>query len=209
MIKTNNLTYQYNNTGEVFSFPDINLNDVESLLILGKSGIGKTTLLHLVSGLLQPKTGSVTIDNTTLQSLKSKQLDQFIGKHIGLVFQKNYANRSLNVLDNLKARLFFSGKKLDASNIKNLLKTLNIKDCESKKINQLSEGQLQRLGIALAVVHKPKIILADEPTASLDDENCKIVLKLLLDQAKENRANLIVITHDQRVKSMFQNILEL
>lgn len=209
MIKTNNLTYQYNNTGEVFSFPDINLNDVESLLILGKSGIGKTTLLHLVSGLLQPKTGSVTIDNTTLQSLKSKQLDQFIGKHIGLVFQKNYANRSLNVLDNLKARLFFSGKKLDTSNIKNLLKTLNIKDCESKKINQLSEGQLQRLGIALAVVHKPKIILTDEPTASLDDENCKIVLKLLLDQAKENKANLIVITHDQRVKSMFQNILEL
>jgi len=209
MIKTKNLTFQYNSNGDVFHFPDIDLPDEESLLILGKSGIGKTTLLHLIAGLLQPKSGSITIDNVSLQTLKNKKLDQFIGKHIGLVFQKNYANRSLNVIENLQARLYFSKQETDKSHIDNLLKTLNILECKTKRINELSEGQLQRLGIALSVVHQPKVILADEPTASLDDDNCKIVLQLLLQQSKLNNANLIVITHDQRVKPMFKNILEL
>lgn len=209
MIKTKNLTLQYNSNGDLFHFPDIDLPDEESLLILGKSGIGKTTLLHLIAGLLQPKSGSVTIDNSNLQTLKNKNLDQFIGKHIGLVFQKNYANRSLNVIENLQARLYFSKQKQNKSHVENLLKTLNILECKTKRINELSEGQLQRLGIALSVVHQPKVILADEPTASLDDDNCKIVLQLLLQQSKLNKANLIVITHDQRVKPMFKNILEL
>lgn len=209
MIKAKNLTFQYNGSEELFCFPDIILSDEESLLILGKSGIGKTTLLHLISGLLQPKSGSITIDNVSLQTLKNKKLDQFIGKHIGLVFQKNYANRSLNVIENLQARLYFSKQKPDKSHIEKLLRTLNILDCKTKKINELSEGQLQRLGIALSVVHQPKIILADEPTASLDDDNCKIVLQLLFQQARLNKANLIVITHDQRVKPMFKNILAL
>jgi putative ABC transport system ATP-binding protein len=209
MIKTKNLTFQYNSNGDLFHFPDIDLRDEESLLVLGKSGIGKTTLLHLIAGLLQPKSGSVTIDDVSLQTLKNKKLDQFIGKHIGLVFQKNYANRSLNVIENLQARLYFSKQKQNKSHIENLLKTLNILECKTKKINELSEGQLQRLGIALSVVHQPKIILADEPTASLDDDNCKIVLQLLLEQSKLNNANLIVITHDQRIKPMFKNILEL
>lgn len=209
MVKAKNLTFQYNGSDDLFRFPDIKLSDEESLLILGKSGIGKTTLLHLISGLLQPKSGSITIDNVSLQILKNKELDQFVGKHIGLVFQKNYANRSLNVLENLQARLYFSKQKTDKLHIENLLRTLNIIDCKNKKINELSEGQLQRLGIALSVVHQPKIILADEPTASLDDDNCKIVLQLLFQQAKVNKANLIVITHDQRVKPMFKNVLEL
>lgn len=209
MIKTKNLTFQYNSNGDLFYFPDIDLPDEESLLILGKSGIGKTTLLHLIAGLLQPKSGSVTIDNVSLQTLKNKKLDQFIGKDVGLVFQKNYANRSLNVIENLQARLYFSKQKQNKSHVENLLKTLNILECKTKRINELSEGQLQRLGIALSVVHRPKVILADEPTASLDDDNCKIVLQLLLQQSKLNKANLIVITHDQRVKPMFKNILEL
>lgn len=90
-----------------------------------------------------------------------------------------------------------------------LLTQLNIAECKDKKINQLSEGQLQRLGIALAVVHRPQVILADEPTSSLDDENCQVVMQLLKQQAVQNQANLVVITHDQRIKPMFQNIIRL
>ncbi|WP_250432527.1 ABC transporter ATP-binding protein [Hanstruepera flava] len=209
MVRTENLTFKYHQKETVFQFPDIDLNQTENLLILGKSGIGKTTLLHLMAGLLKPSSGTVTITDVNLQSLNSKQLDKFIGENIGLVFQKNYAVRSLNVMENIQARLFFCKKKVDHSAITNLLQQLNIESCKSKKINELSEGQLQRLGIALSVIHEPKLILADEPTASLDDENCQAVMSLLLDQAKKNKANLVVITHDQRVKPLFQNILEL
>ncbi len=209
MIHTENLTFKYHQKETVFQFPDIDLNQSENLLILGKSGIGKTTLLHLMAGLLKPNSGTVTIADVSLQSLNSKQLDKFTGKNIGLVFQKNYAVRSLNVMENIQARLFFCKKKVDNSAITNLLQQLNIENCKSKKINELSEGQLQRLGIALSVIHEPKLILADEPTASLDDKNCQAVMSLLLDQAKKNIANLVVITHDQRVKPLFQNILEL
>ncbi|WP_417290692.1 ABC transporter ATP-binding protein [Corallibacter sp.] len=209
MIKTENISYQYNTTENILEFPDISLKNQESLLILGKSGIGKTTLLHLMAGLLKPKTGKITIGDVCLQTLSRKQLDLFIGKNIGLVFQKNYAVKSLNVIENIKTRLLFCNKKADDSTISNLLQQLDIEHCKSKKINELSEGQLQRLGIALSVIHEPKLILADEPTASLDDENCKTVMELLLNQASKSNANLIVITHDQRVKPLFQNILEL
>jgi putative ABC transport system ATP-binding protein len=89
------------------------------------------------------------------------------------------------------------------------LKQLGLFKIKNYKVKELSEGQLQRLSVALAVIHQPKVILADEPTSSLDDENCQIVIELLIAQAKEKNANLIVITHDQRIKSYFKNAMEL
>lgn len=209
MIQANNLTFKYKNQEPVFSFPKIALNKKENLLILGESGIGKTTLLHLLAGLLKPKTGNITINNVDLNTLSSGKLDTFRGKHIGLVFQKKHAIQSLNVLENLKARLYFSKKNISENAINSLLDELNLTDCKHSKVNEISEGQLQRLGIALAIVHNPQIILADEPTSSLDDKNCKAVITLLKKQAEKNNANLIVITHDQRIKPFFQNTITL
>ena len=208
MLQTNNLTFQYNRK-QTFSFPDINLDKQEDLLILGKSGIGKTTLLHLLAGLLKPVNGSVVINNVNLSSLSNNKLDKFRGENIGMVFQKKYAIQSLNVLENLQTRLLFSKQVVTNDNIEILLKQLDLLEFKKSKINALSEGQLQRLGIALSVVHNPKIILADEPTSSLDDENCKIVIELLKEQAKQTNANLVVITHDHRIKSFFQNSITL
>lgn len=209
MIQTENLTFQYKNNKHIFCFPDINLKERENLLVLGKSGIGKTTFLHLLAGLLTAKNGKVIIKSTTLKNLSNNELDRFRGENIGLVFQKNYAVQSLNVFENLQARLFFCKKKTSITEIENVLNQLNISECKSKKINELSVGQLQRLNIALSVIHKPKVILADEPTSSLDDENCKKVIELLIKQAKQTNTNLIVITHDQRIKPYFQNSITL
>lgn len=209
MIKIEKLTFQYKKRNPFFKFPDITLNKGENLLILGKSGIGKTTLLHLLAGLLKPDTGKIRIDGVDIHSISHSALDKFRGKHIGLVFQKKHAIQSLSVLENLKSRLFFTGKSININSINELLEQLNIGDCKNSSINTLSEGQLQRLGIAMAVVHNPQIILADEPTASLDDENCNIVIELLLKQAKRTGANLIVITHDHRIKSLFSNTITL
>lgn len=209
MIKTENLTFQYKKDGCTFQFPNIILNKQENLLILGKSGIGKTTFLHLLAGLLHPTEGKITIERTTTNHLSSNELDMFRGQNIGLVFQKNHAVQSLTVIENLKARLFFSKKPINTTEIDTLLKQLNINDYKNSKINELSVGQLQRLNIALAVIHKPKVILADEPTSSLDDKNCKAVIELLVKQAQQTNANLIVITHDQRIKPYFQNSITL
>ncbi|WP_289039609.1 ATP-binding cassette domain-containing protein [uncultured Zobellia sp.] len=209
MVQTDNLTFHYKKAEHTFRFPNIDLKEQESLLILGKSGIGKTTLLHLLAGLLKPASGTLVVDNVDINALSHSQLDKFRGQNIGLVFQKNHAVRSLNVLDNLKARLFFSGKTINRTVIDSLLEQLDLAETKKKNINELSEGQLQRLGIAMAVVHNPQVILADEPTSSLDDENCAAVLRLLQQQAEKNRANLVVITHDSRIKSAFKNVITL
>ncbi|WP_203257093.1 ABC transporter ATP-binding protein [Hyunsoonleella ulvae] len=209
MIKTENLTFHYKEGEQAFSFPNINLKVQDDLLILGKSGIGKTTFLHLLAGLLQPVTGNIIINDTNINTLSHSKLDKFRGKNIGLVFQKKHALQSLSLAKNLEARLFFSNKAIDKSKIDALLEELDLLEYKHKTLNTLSEGQLQRLGIAMAVIHQPKVILADEPTSSLDDENCKIVIELLKQQAKQNNAHLIVITHDARIKPFFQNTIAL
>ncbi|MBW8242933.1 ATP-binding cassette domain-containing protein [Muricauda oceani] len=209
MIRTEHLTFKYDNEDTVFKFPDISLENGQNLLILGKSGIGKTTLLHLLAGMLHPKDGSIKIDEVPVHQLSNKEMDRFRGQNIGIVFQGNHAIQSLSVIENLEARLFFAKKSISQTLIKDLLEHLDILDCKNKKIRELSVGQLQRLGIAMAIVHHPQIILADEPTSSLDDDNCSKVMQLLIEQAEINSANLIVITHDHRIKPMFNNKLEL
>jgi putative ABC transport system ATP-binding protein len=209
MIQTEHLTYQYKKRGVILTFPNIALEQGENLLILGASGVGKTTLLHLLAGLLKPVKGNICIDNIDLNALKSNKLDTFRGKIIGLVFQKKHAIQSLNVFDNLKARLLFSNALVNDKKIEIVLAQLGLSELKTSKVSELSEGQLQRLGIALSVIHNPQIILADEPTSSLDDKNCKIVIELLQNQAKQTNANLIVITHDYRIKACFQNSITL
>ncbi len=209
MIKTEKLAFYYQQKQHTFSFPDIVLDEQEDLLIVGKSGIGKTTLLHLLAGLLKPVEGSILINETAINTLSASKLDKFRGQNIGLVLQKNHAIQTLSVINNLKARIFFSKKNVDNTVIEHLLKELGLFEYKDRNIKQLSEGQLQRLAIALSVIHNPKVILADEPTSSLDDENCKIVIELLKKQAKNTNANLIVITHDHRIKSFFQKTIEL
>ena len=209
MIKTSALTFQYSKDNEVFNFPDLHLDSEENLLILGRSGVGKTTLLHVLAGLLRPQSGELTINDQDLRFLSAAQIDRFRGQHIGLVFQKNHPIQSLTIKENLEARLYFSKMPVDKDRINGLLSELDLIESKEKKAQQLSEGQLQRLAIALAVVHQPSIIFADEPTSSLDDSNCQRVIQLLKTQAALNKANLIVITHDARVKSHFENTLSL
>ncbi len=208
MLKTTDLSFNYNSDSS-FSFPDIKLEENEHLLILGESGIGKTTLLHLLAGILSPKAGSVLVNNEDLSVLSSKKLDAFRGKNIGIIFQNTVAISSLTVYENLKARLFFSKISNKNKAIDDILNQLDLTQVKKQKPNTLSIGQLQRLGIALGVIHRPKIILADEPTSSLDDKNCNLVIDLLKSQAKESNANLVIITHDQRIKNSFHNTLEL
>lgn len=207
MIITKGLNFKYNEQAS-FSFPDINLGKDENLLIIGSSGIGKTTLLHLLAGLLESNSGSINLYGQDISKLTQHQIDKFRGQNIGIVFQKPHFVNSLTVKENLQLAQYLGNKK-DQNRIIDILSSLDILDKENKKPKKLSQGEKQRASIAMAIVNSPKLILADEPTSSLDDENCDRVIKLLKKQASEFKAQLIVITHDNRLKKHFKKSIKL
>lgn len=206
MLETKNLRFKYDNNLEL-NFPDIKTSK-ENLLILGRSGVGKTTFLHLLSGLLKPINGEIDLLGTKISKLKMSEMDRFRGKNIGIVFQKPHFINSLTVKENLQLAQYIS-KKSDKSRIQSLLESLGIEDKANKKTQNLSQGEKQRVSIALAIVNSPKLILADEPTSSLDDLNCDKVINILKNQASKYKAKLIIITHDYRLKKHFKNTLSL
>ena len=206
MIETKSLEFSYDNSF-VFKFPNIKLKSNENLLVLGNSGIGKSTLLHNLAGILRPKSGSIKIFDQDISKLSELELDKFRGQNIGIIFQRSHFVNSLSVGENLELAQFLGRNK--KGNIKETLDNLKILDKMNKKPKELSQGERQRASIALAIINSPKLILADEPTSSLDDTNCSNVIKILKEQALKYQAQLIVITHDSRLKKHFKKSISL
>jgi len=178
-------------------------------LLLGRSGSGKTTLLQLLGGLRTPQKGKVVVAGTEIKSLSAAQLDQFRGKHIGIVFQQSHFVKALNVQENLLLAQQLAGEKPSKERAIELLDRLSLKHKLHAKTSDLSQGEQQRVAIARALMNHPEIILADEPTSALDDYNCEEVIKLLKDQAVAENATLLIVTHDERLKSQFDKSVEL
>jgi ABC-type lipoprotein export system ATPase subunit len=208
VLTTENVRYKYSDRDPI-DFPDLNLDTKTHCLILGKSGIGKTTLLHILAGLLKPTTGSIVIDDQNIYNFTSAGLDFFRGQHIGLIFQKPYFIQSINVSQNLAWAQQLSGKRPEYNRINDLLNRLQIIKHKNHLPSRLSAGEQQRASIARALVNKPSIILADEPTSSLDDDNALAVVNLLREQAEQDGASLIIVTHDARIKAQFQHQINL
>jgi putative ABC transport system ATP-binding protein len=202
MLKTNNLQYAHD-TKQTLFFPDIHCNKGEQQLILGQSGGGKTTLLHLLGGLLKPKNGTIIIGETDITQLSGAKLDAFRGKNIGIVFQQPHFIRSLSVGENLLLTQKLAGIKMDKSFVLSLLTTLNVAHKFYKPTTELSQGEQQRVAIARALVTRPMLILADEPTSALDDVHTQEVAHLLTRQAAEVDACLMLVTHDNRLTTIF------
>ena len=209
MLITKNVTYSYQSSKEKLTFPDINCKNGEHWLLLGQSGSGKTTLLHLLGGLLRPKEGTIQIGDTEIQDMTAAKLDQFRGKNIGIIFQKPHFVNALTVEQNLQIAQYLANEPQDKNRIQSLLDSLNLGHKLKSKTSELSEGEKQRVSIARALINKPEVILADEPTSALDDDNCTEVLKLLEKQAKEQKATLLIVTHDTRLKKHFDNQITL
>jgi putative ABC transport system ATP-binding protein len=208
MISTKNLRFSYSKDQD-FIFPDLYCEAGSTLLITGDSGKGKTTYLHILAGLLQPKSGEIIIDNTDLVSLSEKTTDKFRGKNIGVVFQKSYFIAALTVLENLQMASWLATGKKHTKRAKRLLEQLGIENQAEKLPSQLSIGQQQRVSIARALMNEPKVLLADEPTSSLDDKNAEKVIDLLTSLSKEYKAALLIVTHDSRIKEKFINKITL
>lgn len=208
MIYAENLEYAYQGKSPL-RFPDIRCDKGAQWLLLGQSGSGKTTLLHLLGGLLSPQKGQVRIGDTTLNSLSAAALDNFRGKHVGIIFQQAHFVRAISVLDNLLLAQQLAGLKPDRPRAQHLLEQLAIGHKAGDRPDRLSQGEQQRAAIARAIVNRPALILADEPTSALDDRNCLEVLALLEREAAEVGATLLVVTHDNRLKSRFDNHITL
>ncbi len=203
MISSQNLRFSYSST-KTFSFPDVDCNNNDTLLILGQSGKGKTTLLHLLALLLQPDAGQIVIDGVPVTGSASK-LGHIRATQIGIIYQRAHFVNSLSVLDNILMPNYLAGKKQNREKAEYLAEHLGFVDHLSKKTNQLSQGEQQRVSIARALMNDPSVLLADEPTSSLDDKNCQKVVDLLKKQSAVIGASLVVVTHDQRLKNEFSN----
>jgi putative ABC transport system ATP-binding protein len=199
MVAISNLSFAHPGS-PLLSFADWGVGESETCLILGNSGSGKTTLLHLIAGFLRPASGAIHIAGVEMTALRNSALDQFRGKTLGFVFQKPHLIQALNVMDNLLLSQRLAGLHPDSAAVRQVLDSLGIGDKSTAPIHTLSQGQAQRVTIARAVLHRPRVILADEPTSSLDDTSASQVFDLLSEQARIHGAALIIATHDQRLK---------
>jgi ABC-type lipoprotein export system ATPase subunit len=206
MLRTHNIEFSYSNKKK-FVFPNIECQRGEQLLLLGASGVGKTTLLHLLGGLLHPTQGEILVNQQPLAALKGAMLDQFRGRNIGIIFQQPHFLRALTVEENLILAQQLVGFKPDKSLINNYLEKLNVAHLRTNKTTHLSVGEQQRINIVRALINRPVLLLADEPTSALDDANCKEVLALLKTHA--TAAALVIVTHDSRLKSEVNNQITL
>jgi len=207
IIRVKNLQHHYPDLD--LKFPDFDIDSGQHFLILGNSGVGKSTLLHLLSGLIKVKSGSIKILDTELGSLNQANLDAFRGKHIGVVFQHPKFVNALTVLENVLIAQLFGKVKQDRNRCISLLSELGLSTKINSRPNSLSGGEKQRLAIARALACGPEILLCDEPTSGLDDDNAEKVYNLLVKEAASNQAILGVVSHDNRLKGKFEKRIEL
>ncbi len=184
----------------------------EQIALVGPSGSGKTTLLHLISGLLTPTAGEIKFNGIVLSSMPETWRDTWRAKAVGYIFQKLNLLSSLTALENLLVAMSFANvipKKEQRQWASQLLDQVGLSDKLGKFPHQLSMGEQQRVAAARAVINKPSLILADEPTASLDQDNGLLVLDMLRQFAKESGSTLVVSTHDRQIMNQFERICSL
>ncbi|MBK6594828.1 MAG: ATP-binding cassette domain-containing protein [Burkholderiales bacterium] len=201
MIQTRQLSYQYPQ-GPLLRFPDVDVAQGAVLLLSGPSGCGKSTWLALVAALVAPTLGQLTVADQALGALKSVAADGWRARAIGFLPQKLHLSAALSVYQNLAMAQWAAGQPEDAPRIHAALQALGVDDLAQRKPGQISGGQAQRVALARAVLLQPRVILADEPTASLDDEAAAQAVGLLLATARQQNATLVIATHDARVAGL-------
>ena len=195
--------------------PNLEIKKGEKVLLLGESGSGKTTLLSLMCGFLNPFSGNISINGNTINQLSSKTRDEYRADNIGIIFQQFNLLPYANVVDNVLLPLYFS--KVRSSNVSNkkekvieLFKQLRLPDDIAQfRASSLSMGQQQRVAVARALIGNPSLIIADEPTSSLDADAQKIFLNLMFEQISENNSTLLMVSHDKSLSNQFDRLIDI
>ncbi len=188
---------------------NLSVNEGEFVSIVGTSGSGKSTLLHMMGGLDTPTSGDVIISGKKLSSKSEEQMAVFRRRHIGFVFQNYNLIPILNVYENIVLPVQLDGKKVDKDFLKQIVHALGLQDKLQNLPSNLSGGQQQRVSIARALLTKPKIILADEPTGNLDSRTSEDVLSLLKSTGISFHQTIVMITHNDAIAQMADRIIRI
>ena len=204
MIRTHVLAFAHPCASVALQFPDVDVPQGGRLLLRGRSGAGKSTWLALVAGLRTPSHGTLQVAGQALEALAGVQRDAWRARHIGFLPQRLHLSAALTVMENLALPYFAAGLPRDDGAIRTALERLGVAELAARRPHQLSGGQAQRVALARAVLLSPRVLLADEPTASLDDEAAQAAITLLHTSAAACGATLVVATHDQRAVHRLQ-----
>lgn len=210
ILKVENLNKTYGKgENKVEALKDVNLsiNRGEFVAIIGASGSGKSTLLHLLGGLDRPTSGEVIIDGESLYKYNEENLAIFRRRKIGFIFQFFNLIPVLDVEENISLPALLDNDKVDKKYLGEIIEILGLTQRRKHLPSELSGGQQQRVSIGRALLNKPSIILADEPTGNLDSKNTKEVIDLLKFSAKKYNQTLIIITHDVNIASMADRVI--
>ncbi|MFC2601830.1 MAG: ABC transporter ATP-binding protein [Candidatus Saccharimonas sp.] len=214
MIEVKNITKIYGKKKNAFTALDrvsLNIKEGSSVAILGKSGSGKSTLMHAISGLDKPQKGRVLIDGEDILRLKPRATDKFRAQKMGFIFQSFFVEGGESCYDNVSLALETAGVARIGrkKRIIEALEAVDLGDKIKSRAKDLSGGQKQRLAIARAIVGRPQILFADEPTGNLDSATSKVIEDLLFNYCKENNATLIIVTHDEDLAQKCQRVIHI
>lgn len=210
MIEIRNITKSYDSL-QVLKGIDLDIVPGEVVSIVGPSGAGKTTLLQIIGSLDCPDTGSIKYDNTDIFSLKETQLARFRNKNIGFVFQFHQLLPEFTLLENVAMPALIGGVKRSEAyeRARELINYLGLKDRESHRPAELSGGERQRAAVARALVNRPKVVLADEPSGSLDSKNRQELHKLFFDLRRDMSQTFVIVTHDESLAADCDRIIKM
>ena len=214
MIEVKNITKIYGKKKNAFTALDrvsLNIEEGSSVAVLGKSGSGKSTLMHAISGLDKPQKGKVLIDGEDILRLKPRATDKFRAQKMGFIFQSFFVEGGESCYDNVSLALETAGVARIGrkKRIIEALEAVDLGDKIKSRAKDLSGGQKQRLAIARAIVGRPQILFADEPTGNLDSATSKVIEDLLFNYCKENNATLIIVTHDEDLAQKCQRVIHI
>ncbi|MBL7707921.1 MAG: ABC transporter ATP-binding protein [Chitinophagaceae bacterium] len=210
MITGKNIYKRYG-TVEVLKGVDIDIQKGEIVSIVGPSGSGKSTLLHILGTLDKADKGTVTMNNTAINDLSGKKLAAFRNKHIGFVFQFHHLLPEFSAIENVCIPGWLAGRKKAEvkAEAERLLTMLGLSQRVENKPNQLSGGEQQRVAVARALINKPDIIFADEPTGNLDSANAKELHQLFFDLRKEFNQTFLIVTHNEELAQLSDRVLHM
>ncbi len=193
LLSAKNLSHTFDY--QLFSQVSLDLNEGESIAIIGVSGSGKSTLLNILSTLLKPDEGFVSIFGEDVSAMSRKRLAQIKRDELGVVFQSHYLFKGFTCLENLEVAAILSNQSVD----ENLLKTLKIDGTVNQKVTELSGGQQQRVSIARVLTKQPRLLFVDEPTGNLDKSTANEVMDIFFEYIAKHSAGMILVTHDEEL----------
>lgn len=215
MISLSQVNYQYALGQDVLKIKDLHINPEEKVFIHGPSGSGKSTLLNLLAGVLSPLAGEVKILGHSLREINQSQRDRLRGDHIGYIFQSFNLIPYLTIAENISLPCRVSSvrrsrlQKSIEDEIQTYAHFLGIEKFLNKKVTDLSVGQQQRVAVARALIGNPEIIIADEPTSSLDSDMVDKFMELILHEHQAKKFTLVFVSHDQRLQKYFDRLISL